>query len=282
MNYMWTILIAAVVLIVLWLFMVKPRNQAIHDWKPYQEKLYAHRGLHNAKSGIPENSLTAFRKAVDAGYGIELDVQLTRDRIPVVFHDFTLKRMTGEEGKVYDYTFEELRAFKLCGTEERIPSFEEVLKLVDGRVPLIVEYKVEAMDFSVCPIADRLLKDYKGMYIIESFNPLALSWYRSNRNDVIRGQLSTKFEKGDASPVLRYLLRRLVFNVVTRPDFIAYNHEYASDLNFRIATRFFKACPVAWTIKSQAQLDKAKENFRIFIFEQFIPNNRSIVKSPAD
>lgn len=279
---LWKILIVVLVLILLWLFMVKPRNQAIHDWKPYQNVLYAHRGLHNIKSGIPENSIAAFKRAVESGFGIELDVQLTKDRVPVVFHDFTLERMTGEAGKVSDYTLEELKAFRLAGTEESIPTFEEVLKLVDGRSPLIVEYKAEALDFSVCPIADRLLADYKGLYIIESFNPLVLSWYRSNRNDVIRGQLSTKFEKQDAGPVLRFLLRRLVFNCVTRPDFIAYNHEYASDLNFRIATRFFKAKPVAWTISSQAELDKAKEHFDIFIFELFTPNNRSIVKTPAD
>ncbi|MBO4901093.1 MAG: glycerophosphodiester phosphodiesterase [Lachnospiraceae bacterium] len=278
MNILWIILIIIGVLAILFLFAVKPRNQAIHDWKPHQEVLYAHRGLHDKKKNIPENSMAAFRRAVDAGYGIELDVQLTKDRIPVVFHDFTLERMTGQPGKVYEYTLEELREFRLDGTDEQIPTFEEFLNMVDGRVPLIVEYKVEWMDFSVCPIGDALLKNYKGLYIIESFNPLALSWYRKNRNEIIRGQLSDRFRRKDGyKGALYFFLKHLMLNWMTRPDFIAYNHENCSDPGFLTATKFFKAKPVAWTIKSQAELDKAKEHFDIFIFEQFIPNNRSIV-----
>jgi len=277
-DILWIVLIVVVVLIVLFLLCVKPRNQAIHDWKPYQEALYAHRGLHDKKKGIPENSMAAFGRAVEAGYGIELDVQLTKDRIPVVFHDFTLERMTGQPGKVYDYTLEEIQKFRLGGTDEQIPTFEEFLKLVDGKVPLIIEYKVEWMDFSVCPIADKLLKDYNGSYVIESFNPLALSWYRKNRNEIIRGQLSDKFRRKDGyKGMLYFLLKHLMLNWMTRPDFIAYNHEHTSDLGFLAATKFFKGKPVAWTIRSQAELDKAKENFDIFIFEQFTPNNRSIV-----
>ena len=187
--------------------------------------------------------------------------------------------MTGQTGKVYDYTLEELRQFRLDGTDEQIPTFVEFLKLVDGQVPLIVEYKVEWMDFSVCPIADKMLQDYKGRYIIESFNPLALSWYRKNRNDLIRGQLSDKFRRKDGyKGALYFFLKHLCLNWMTRPDFIAYNHEHASELGFLTATKFFKGKPVAWTIRSQAELDKAKDSFCIFIFEQFIPNNRSIVK----
>ncbi len=279
MDIIWIVLIVVLVIIVLFLWSVKPRNQAIHDWKPHQEALYAHRGLHDKKKGIPENSMAAFKRAVDAGYGIELDVQLTKDRIPVVFHDFTLERMTGRAGKVYEYTLEELKQFRLDGTEEQIPTFEEFLKLVDGRVPLIIEYKVEWMDFSVCPIADRMLKDYKGLYVIESFNPLALSWYRKNRNEIIRGQLSERFRRKDGfKGPLYFFLKHLMLNWMTRPDFIAYNHEHASDIGFMAATKLFKGKPVAWTIRSQTELDKAKDNFSIFIFEQFIPNNRSIVK----
>ena len=279
MNILWIILIICGVLALLFLFMVKPRNQAIHDWKPYQEALYAHRGLHDEKKNIPENSLAAFKRAVDAGYGIELDVQLTKDRIPVVFHDFTLERMTGQKGKVYEYTLEELKKFRLLDTEEQIPTFEEFLKLVDGKVPLIIEYKVEWMDFTVCPIVDAMLQSYNGRYVIESFNPLALSWYRKNRNDVIRGQLADRFKRKDGfKGPLYFFLKHLCLNWVTRPDFIAYNHENApGELGFACATKFFKAKPVAWTIRSQAELDAAKEHFDIFIFEKFTPNNRSIV-----
>ena len=275
---LWTVLIIVLILIVLYIFIVKPRNQAIFDWKPYQEQLYAHRGLHDEKKGIPENSKAAFKRAVDAGYGIELDVQLTKDRIPVVFHDFTLERMTGQQGKVCDYTYDELKEFRLLGTDEQIPLFSEFLEIVDGKVPFILEYKIEALDFSVCPIVNSMLNNYKGLYIIESFNPLALSWYRNNRNDVIRGQLSCHFRWKDGyKKPLYFFLTNLCMNWITRPDFIAYNHEDCNNFSFKMATAFFRAKPVAWTIRSQAQLDKAKDNFCIFIFEKFVPNNRSIV-----
>lgn len=279
MSYLWIVLIVVLAVFVLFLFSVKPRNQAIHDWKPFEEKLYAHRGLHNKKDGIPENSMAAFKRAVDAGYGMELDVQLSKDRIPVVFHDFTLERMTGQPGKVCDYTLEELKKFRLDGTDEQIPTFEEFLALVNGKEPFILEYKIEWMDFSVCPIVDAMLQNYQGRYIIESFNPLALSWYRKNRNDMIRGQLAEKFSRKDGyKGALYFFLKHLMLNWMTRPDFIAYNHEHSSDLGFRTATKFFKGKAAAWTIRSQAELDKAKEDFDIFIFEQFIPNNRSLVK----
>jgi len=277
MPNLWIVLIVVLAIIVFYFLLIKPRNQAIHDWKPYQENLYAHRGLHDEKKKIPENSKAAFKKAVEAGYGIELDVQLTKDRIPVVFHDFTLQRMTNQPGKVCEYTYEELKNFKLADTDEEIPLFSEFLEIVDGKVPFILEYKVEAMDFSVCPIVDAMLKDYKGNYIIESFNPIALSWYRNNRNDVIRGQLSCHFKWKDGfRKPLYFFLTNLMMNWITRPDFIAYNHEDCGNLSFKMATNFFKGKPVAWTIRSQQELDKAKEDFDIFIFEKFVPNNRSI------
>ena len=134
-------------------------------------KNFAHRGF----SGLyPENTMIAFQKAVECEGcdGIELDVQLTRDRIPVVFHDETLERVCGVKGKVRDYTLEELSHFSLYTSGEHIPTFEDVLKLVDGKVPLIIEMKVEYFDLRVCRAADQLLQKYKGVYCIESFNPL--------------------------------------------------------------------------------------------------------------
>lgn len=278
MPSLWIVLIVVLVILIIYMLLIKPRNQAIHDWKPFQEQLYAHRGFWDMKKNIPENSKAAFKRAVDAGYGIELDVQLTKDRIPVVFHDFTLERMTGKTGKVCEYTYDELKELKLNGTDENIPLFSEFLDIVGGKVPFILEYKVEGMDFSVCPIVNKMLAGYDGQYIIESFNPVALSWYRTNRNDIIRGQLSCHFRWKDGyRKPLYFFLTNLMFNWITRPDFIAYNHEDQNGMSFRMATNFFRAKPVAWTIRSQVELDKAKENFKIFIFEGFTPNNRSIV-----
>ena len=161
MKVLAIILIVIVVLAILYFLMIMPRMAHKPDTACFKEWLYAHRGLHDNATQAPENSMAAFRKAVDAGFGIELDIQLTKDKIPVVFHDFTLKRVCGGEGKICDYTYEELQQFHLCESTEKIPKFEDVLQMVDGKVPLIVEFKIERTDLSLCPIADKMLRAYR-------------------------------------------------------------------------------------------------------------------------
>ena len=275
MTALYVVLIVILVLIVLYFLAIKPRLSRQKQWAPFKGVYYAHRGLHDNESEAPENSLPAFKKAVKAGYGIELDVQLTKDRVPVVFHDFTLERACGKPGKVYEYTYEELQQFPLFQSNERIPKFEEVLKVVDGKVPLIVEIKLEWMDLTVCAFVDKLLKEYKGMYCIESFNPLVRTWYRMYHNDVLRGQLSDAFLKeGEYRGVLYWILQNLLLNWMTKPDFVAYNHKYADNLSRRLCRKLYKNMAAAWTIKSQQELEAAKEEFDVFIFDSFIPKKQ--------
>ena len=132
----WTLIKIAVVLFIIMLFLIKPGKR--RDTSYFKTKMYAHRGLHGA--GVPENSLTAFRLARESGYGVELDVQMTKDRKLVVFHDGSLKRMCGVDGYLRDYTYDELCEFRLAGTDERIPLFEDVLKTL-GKTDLICEIK---------------------------------------------------------------------------------------------------------------------------------------------
>lgn len=285
------------ILAVLYLLMIIPRMTGRPDREPHISVLYAHRGLHDNSSDAPENSMAAFKKAVEAGYGIECDVQLTRDGIPVIFHDFTLKRVAryaegqaigdgplnedgtvSVPGKISNYTYEQLQQFHLLGSDEKIPKFEDFLELVDGRVPLIVELKIELKDLSVCPAVDKLLSDYKGVYCIESFNPLGVLWYRKNRPNVMRGQLSDEFHKEDPkefNTVLYFGLTHLFFNFLTRPDFIAFNRKYPKSLSLWLNRHLYKCLTAAWTIKSQEQLDKATEDFDIYIFDSFIPEKKS-------
>ena len=275
MTALYVVLIVIAVLIVLYFLAIKPRLSRQKQWAPFKGVYYAHRGLHDNESEAPENSLPAFKKAVKAGYGIELDVQLTKDRVPVVFHDFTLERACGKPGKVYEYTYEELQQFPLFQSSERIPKFEEILKEVDGKVPLIVEIKLEWMDLTVCAFVDKLLKEYKGMYCIESFSPLVLTWYRRYHNDVLRGQLSDAFLKeGEYRGVLYWILQNLLLNWMTKPDFVAYNHKYADNLSRRLCRKLYKNMAAAWTIKSQQELEAAKEEFDVFIFDSFIPKKQ--------
>ena len=272
MKIVMILLICLIVLVVLYLLMIMPRMTGKPDTAPFGKWLYAHRGLHDNASDAPENSLRAFQKAVDAGYGIELDIQMTKDHIPVVFHDFTLNRICGAEGKVCDYSYEELQQFRLCDSDQTIPKFEDVLKCVDGKVPLIVELKIEATDTSICPAGDKLLSEYKGMYCIESFNPLGVFWYRRHRKDIVRGQLSDAFLKeGEFTGALYFLLQNLLFNWLGKPDFVAYNCKYPQMLSRKLCRGLYRNTAAAWTIKSEEQLETAKEDFDIFIFDSFIP-----------
>lgn len=244
--------------------------------KNFRTNYYAHRGLHRNGTSHPENSLPAIRRAVEAGYGIEFDIQVTKDGVPVVFHDFTLRRMCGQKGRVADYTLEELSRFRLLDCGEKIPTFKEALKVVDGKVPLIIEMKVEYMDLRVCRAANQLLRDYPGEYCIESFNPLVLLWYRKNRPDVMRGQLSDGFihQKEFRTPsklAPGFFLQFLVTNFVTRPDFVAYNHQYQGNLSRRLWRALFRGKSAAWTVRSEEDLKKVLPHFDAYIFDSFIP-----------
>ncbi len=265
--------IIVVVILALYLVAIMPRVWNRPETAAFTEWLYAHRGLHDNGGEAPENSMLAFCKAVEAGYGIELDVQLTKDKVPVVFHDFTLKRVCGVEGKVKDFTYEELQQFHLCKSNETIPRFEDVLKIVDGKVPLIVEHKIEGTDIAVCPIVDALLRDYKGLYCMESFNPLGVYWYRKNHKEVVRGQLSQDFSKGEEQyrGPLYFALKHLLFNFLAKPDFIAFHHKHHKCVSRKICCSVYGNMSACWTIKSQEEFDEALNHFKIIIFDSFIP-----------
>lgn len=275
MNVVIWIFILLLLAAAIYLFLVAPRMIHKPDVSVLRGVHYAHRGLHDNKTDAPENSMKAFQLAVDAGYGIEMDVQLSKDEVPVVFHDESLKRMCGVEGKVWEYTLEELQQMKLADSEETIPTFEKVLELVGGKVPLIVEYKLDVPSTRVCELADPMLQKYKGIYCIESFHPFAVRWYRKHRPEVIRGQLSQNFMKLDKykGKFIFWMLSNLLTNVLTRPDFIAYNHNDYKDVSRNVCTKL-GALPVAYTVRSQEEYEKVKGAFDLFIFDSFILENR--------
>ncbi len=269
----------------IYLYAVKPSSR--RKWaESYAGILFAHRGLYDPEQGIPENSLPAFVRATEQGYGIELDVQVTKDGIPVIFHDGKLDRMARREddtpasGYLHDYTLEELSQLHLAGSRERIPLFADVLKAVDGRVPLIVELKLEFKEDAVrlCEAADALLKQYHGAYVVESFDARAVYWYRKHRPEIIRGQLSEHFEVQNSSlKPLWTCAEYLMFNFLGKPDFIAYNWRNEKNLSRRI-TRYLYRCPnVAWTIQSAEELQAMEKQFDLFIFEKFDPKQSKIV-----
>lgn len=237
-------------------------------------KYYAHRGLHNNSGTAPENTLAAFRRAVKAGYGIELDIQLTKDGQVVVTHDFHLKRNCKVEGDVDSFTYEEISKFPVFYSNETIPLFSDVLKLVDGKVPLIVELKYKSGS-KICEKADEILKDYKGEYCIESFHPQVLMWYKKHRPDVRRGQLSMNFQKTEGLYQPHYYIMRLLLtDFVTKPDFVAYDCRSPKSFALWISRNISKRSAYAWTVKSQKQLESIKDRFDYYIFEGFRPEEK--------
>ena len=239
--------------------------------RKFAEVRYAHRGLHDGTRA--ENSMSAFKAAVDAGYGIELDVRLSSDGELVVFHDNTLERMTESEGRVDSYTAKELSEIRLLNTDDHVPTFREVLELVDGKVPLVVEMKEEAGKTCVAEKTAEILAEYKGPYVVESFNPLSLAHLKRIMPDTLRGVLSETFTKNkEHKDLLHLLLSCLTFNIACRPDFVAFNVRDRKNAALRLVRSIFGVTTVAWTVRSAEQEKIAKKSgFDAVIFEGYIP-----------
>lgn len=205
-------------------FLVAPGRASKKDKKPFMYKNFAHRGLHKKDKTVPENSLAAFERASAYGYGMELDVQLSKDGQVVVFHDDTLNRVCGVDSRVDEKTYDELRQMSLCGSTQTIPLFSEVLKTVRGRGPLIVELKNGKRNEELCEKTYALLSKYSGEYCIESFNPFIVRWFKKNAPEVIRGQLANppKDYNGEVGPLTAVILGSCLLNFLARPQFIAY------------------------------------------------------------
>lgn len=233
---------------------------------------YAHRGLHDIKRGVPENSLPAFSRACEAGYGIEMDIRATRDGHLVVHHDADLKRSCGDIRRVCDTPLKELQALPLFGTQEHVPTLDEALACVNGRAPLIVELKTDQSDASLAPEAYRRLSLYGGIYCVESFDPVAMSWFKHNAPDVVRGQLAS-MPPLKGMPLKerfrRLMLGYLLVNAISRPDFIAYDYTADANASFRFVAHVFRPMLVGWTVRDADTSKKLRAHYDIQIFESF-------------
>lgn len=271
------ILLAVAVLLVvcflLWLWAIAPAKRKA-DFSEFKKYDYAHRGLHDLEKGAPENSNRAFALAVQGGFGMELDLQLTKDKQVVVHHDHSIKRSCGVDKVISDMTLEELRACRLFGTEEKVPLFTEVLETVGGKTPMIIELKGYGDPGELCTLAMELLKDYKGLYCVESFDPRIVRWFRENRPEIVRGQLMMRMKKGDdgLSRAGAFFARNMLTNWYNRPDFEAYDFRTRGIPALGAARRLFGIQEVSWTIRSQADYDKARALGNLVIFEKFLPS----------
>jgi len=254
-----------IVLLLIVLYLVKPNKRRI-DKLPV--RLFAHRGLHGKT--VPENTLAAFRMASEKKLGVELDVRFTRDKKVVVFHDDNLRRLCGKDIKVIDLTYDELQRYNIAGTDEKIPLLSDVLKVLDC-VPVICEIKSDNAGplEELCAAVNNIIKEYRGFICIESFHPFAVRWFRRNRPDTIRGQLSMRFTRknSDLSPVKAFLMTNLFVNVFSRPDFIAYR--YGDDsFGYFLCRKLFGPLCVPWTVRGEKDISKAVAAYDAVIFEE--------------
>ncbi len=265
------ILIILVLLLVLPLTMLagrtgNPRTKSLMGWS------YAHRGLHS--KGVPENSMAAFRAALEHGFGIELDIHLMKDGSLAVIHDASLKRTAGADVKIEDLTAADLSKYHLEGTGETIPLFSQVLELYRGKAPLIIELKPEQNNFAqLSQAACKAMEGYEGSWCMESFDPRCVWWLRKNRPDIVRGQLAYDYLKARAKLpwVLKFLLTYNLLNFLTRPDFIAFEYKGRKNIGNYLTRRLWGVPGVSWTLRSQEEYDTAVKEGWLPIFENFIP-----------
>lgn len=255
---------------------MKPAKKGRVSFAGFQGFDFAHRGLHNLKEGIAENTLPAFQRAVEKEFGIELDVHLTKDGELVVFHDDDLVRAVSCCLKVGDCTARELMEKELFGTKEHMPLLWQVLNLVKGEVPLLIELKTDSdlrsSQYSrLCQRVMETLEGYKGTYCVESFDPRVLVWLRRKYPRVIRGQLMEHFRRHGSKvmPLYDFLARNLLFNFLTKPDFISYQYMDRDRLAFRLVKRLYGTQEFSWTVREPYLARFLKKEGSLVIFEGY-------------
>lgn len=238
--------------------------------------LIAHRGFHDSVKKIPENSISSFKRAVRYGYIIELDVHLLKDGNIVVFHDDNLKRMCGVNKDINDLTYDEIKDLKLLDTKEKIPLLTDVLNLVNGKVPILIETKYYKKYGVLEKKLINLLKKYNGLYAIQSFYPKSILWLKNNYKEIPRGQLATCLSNENF--LTRIVCMRMLTNIFTKPDFVSYNIKFMPNKYTNKAKK--KKMLLGWTVKTKKEYEKNKnycdnlicENMKLF--DNFIDNKK--------
>lgn len=231
----------------------------------------AHRGLHDAEKQIAENSISAFQQAIDCGLAIELDIRFSADQVPMVFHDADLSRMTGRDSPVGEITADELTHIKLKNSHDNVPCLEQVLALVDGQVPLIIELKpVDISRAQAVALIWEMLKSYDGPFTVQSFDPFLLMAFGRLAPQVIRGQLGMHSPPASLSRYRKFMLRHMLLNRFSKPHYIGYDINDIEKSNVQKSVKPGMALLI-WTVKSETDLKKAKQYAQNVIFEALPP-----------
>ena len=239
----------------------------------------AHRGLHNSSNGIIENSPSAVKKAIDNGFSIEVDIQETAEHKAIVFHDFTLERLTQETGKVRSLDQETLQSIQLLHCSDKIWSLDELLKMVDGRVGLCIEvksdFRTDLTDF-ITNVSERLI-NYRGQVAVKSFDPEVLALFRRFAPQLPCGIVACDTRDlskwGKSTLMERFILRHLLHAPRTRPSFVSFCVDDLPMIAPTISKKIFKLPLITWTVRTRIQQEIAKKWADQIVFEGFIPTN---------
>ena len=258
-----------VLIVAAWVFLTHPsmNRRKVRRWMGRQ---FAHRGLHDPGAGIVENTLPAFERACEQGLGIELDIQFSKDMRVVVFHDDDLSRMAGDPRRVWQVPLDELQALPLAGrSDARIPTLRQVLDAVNGRSPLLIELKNGPFNKRLCEALLEHLEGYPGEYIVESFNPLIVAWFRLHAPRVVRGQLVGALSDylPTVSVAAGLLMAGLMLNFLSRPDFVAYDANAERFYCPAIQRALYRTPMAAWTVSDPALAARVKARGEMNIFE---------------
>jgi len=233
----------------------------------------AHRGLYTKDQKIPENSIPAFAAAQKENYGVELDIQFSRDKQVIVFHDDDLKRMCNIDARVDSMDWDELSALPLSGTGECIPLLTDVIDLLSD-TPVIVELKAAGNNnIMLCEETLKIMRQKGINWCVESFDPFIVAWFRKHAPDVLRGQLSClPREYNGLSKISSFVLGNLLMNFISRPHFIAYSTSQ-QPLLVRLC-RILNPINVIWTAKPDDDITRFEKENDTIIFEHYKPATR--------
>ncbi len=232
-------------------------------------KPFAHRGLHDRDR--PENSLTAIDAAITAGFPVEIDVQESADGRAIVFHDWHLQRLTGRDGWVHRLPAAEIQQLALLETGQKVPVLEEVLEVIAGRVPLLIEIKQCQRRSALEPEIACVLQSYRGSFAIQSFNPFCLGWFRRHHPEILRGQISCAFDTDERAGWKKCLLKNYALNWLSQPHFLADDWRRLPTPATTLLRRFFQLPLLAWTVRSANERAAVLRWADNVIFEGFRP-----------
>ncbi|MCF0122285.1 MAG: hypothetical protein HUJ74_03650 [Lachnospiraceae bacterium] len=258
-----------------WALAIKPRISNKPDMSEMKRYDFANRGYYNIRKKIPENSLVAFNVAVEHGYGIVMDVRMSRDGVPVIFRDHQMCRMCGIDGTVEESDWEKLKECCLSRTQETIPCLSDGLKLVDGKVPVLLNLNVDLDNYGLlCARVCEVLDAYKGVFAIESSDYRVVKWLKNNRPKIIRGQMIERHIKHrgiDMTQIHDVVRYNLLTNFLTSPDFISCNIADRTMFSLMLCRLLYKVQMINWTVNNMHDYELVKTDDSIVIFEDIEP-----------